>query len=233
MDIFHVVDPHDGRPCASIYAAVDPETGRIIVFAETPEDAKKAYWNITLAPTIEKETSAWKDIERLFGLESSTIVRIMDKKMGWQTRGRRTFDELFQEQGFFFEKSYLSKGEEGEIALGHRKVKEYLKPLRVYGDKNQDAPGLVIWNTLTHVPEGMKKYTKRKRKGVEASNYAKSDGKIVEKYKDFPDTIRYLVMAVIGDDFEEGVSRKNQLRNAIRELQDNDDEDQVTGYATY
>ena len=233
MDIYHVVDPHDDRSCAAIYAGVDPETGRIIVFAETPESAKKPYWEITSAPELRTEVSSWREIEKTHGVEFSNIRRIMDKKMGWQARGRRTFDELFQRYDMHFEKSYVSKGELGEIALGHRKVKEYLKPLYKFGDKNKGVPGIVFWDTLFHVKIGMKNYIRRKRKGSDASNHAKSDGIIVEKYKDFPDVIRYLVMAVVDFVAATSNSERNQIRNVIHELENYVPDESVQGYNSY
>lgn len=230
MNFLHVVDPHDGRPCACGFAAVD-STGRIIVFEETPVDRKKAFWNMQHVPSLEAETSAWDDVERKHEIDHDRVNRIMDKKMGFQTRGRTTFNELFIDLGYSFGPSYQFSGQVGEIAYGHLKVHEYLK------DRPDGFPGIVFWDTLKHIPEGLTHYTKRKAAGVQAQHKSKSDGTIIEKYKDFADVIRYLsVEAYVMDNGDENESQeKKQMRNVLKKLKTPKDEENssLSGFNRY
>lgn len=227
MEFYHVVDPHDGRPCASLWAAVS-QKGKVTIFAETPTDSRKAFWNMTNTPSLEQEAQAWLEIERVYGIDHDKVIRIMDKKMGWQTRGRRTFHELFADLDFHFKPSYLSHGGEGEITFGHKKVKEF------FISHTEDGPGLIIWDTLRHLPEGIRHYIKRKPKGVVGSAVAKTDGKIVEKYKDFPDALRYLLVDVYIRQAEEENAPRNPvqvIKERLDRRQRNDEEE--GGFNTY
>lgn len=83
--------------------------------------------------------------------------------------------------------SYNAPAGEGEIAFGHLQVRNAL------ADMADGKPGLVFYNTCYHAWNGMTHYIKQKRTGKSAEGFAIGDGKILEKYKDLPDTVRYLI----------------------------------------
>lgn len=185
----HVVDPHDSRPAASIWMAVDRDN-RHIIFAESPTDHTRSYWDMKNQPTIEEEVGTWARIEKRYCPDhlrnhGAKIMRIMDKRFGWQSRGKTTMSELYAHEGYSFIPSYSVQGNEGEIAYGHKVVRSMIQP------GADGIPKLLIWNTCQHTWAGLKHYIRKQRTGKSAQDYADGDGTIVEKYKDFPDVVRY------------------------------------------
>lgn len=197
--IVNIVDPHDSRPSAAIWGAVTPQ-GRKIVFAESPEDRSRPYWDMKDKADMTAEIAEWAGIEAEYydkQVIGSGVRRIMDRYFGWQTRGQRTMAGLYMAAGkelgktFNFDKSYTSNSDEGEIQYGHKMVRSALKPMA------DGKPGLVIWNTCYHTWNGLTHYIRERNTGKKGESKAQADGKIVEKYKDFPDTVRYFVCADI------------------------------------
>ena len=197
-DIVQVVDPHDGRFSASIWAFTYPlPTGeeRTVIFAESPVETDRPFWEFKRSATTEEEVRAWLKIEKEHGIHRREIYRIMDKRFGWQTRGQTCLADLYSEAGdivgrdFNFSPSYDVPNKEGEINYGHRMVKQALKPL------SDGLPALLVWRTCYHTKNGIKHYIKKKMTGKASDEYATADGKIIEKYKDFPDAVRYLICA--------------------------------------
>jgi hypothetical protein len=179
-----VVDPHDSRPAAAVWMAVDVNN-RHIIFAESPKDQERPYWEMKTQPSIEEEAGWWREIERTHLPRDIQKMRIMDKRFGWQTRGKTTLAELYGKEGFYFIPSYDVQTNDGEIAYGHKIVRSLLQ------DGPDGIPNLLIWKTCQHTWQGLKHYIRRQRTGKTAQDYADSDGVIVEKYKDFPDVVRY------------------------------------------
>ena len=194
--IKQIVDPHDGRPCACIYAAITPE-GRIIIFDETPLDKSRQFWEMKIGFTIEQEIKSWVGLEDRY--ESTirtctTVSRVMDRHFGWQARGKSNFAELFYDEGklqgreFNFQKSYeATTYQGGEIHYGHVQVNKALLSLA------DGKPGLVVWNTCYHVWEGLTHYIRKHETTKGAEDKPAQSGKIVEKYKDMADCVRILV----------------------------------------
>lgn len=193
--IYQVVDPHDARYSASIWAALTPE-GRWIVFDEFPFDKSRPYWDFKASKTVDDEVQSWIAIEKKHGYEN--LVRLLDRHFGWQTRGQSTLAQLYAEAGdrhgaqFYFIESYESPSNENEIQYGHNQVRQALKPM------SDGKPGLVIHNTCYHIWNGMSHYIRKHELTKTAQERAQADGKIVLKYKDFPDTVRYLVCSGFG-----------------------------------
>jgi len=213
--IFEVKDPHDGRPSAIIWGAKCPN-GRIIIFKELPEDKSIPFWQMT------KPISAKEEIRSIFQTENDFLAqmnaplkqhnyafeinrRILDKRFGWQKRAGTTLSALYMKEAtklsaeipafrhkqMVYVSSYDAPAGEGEIAFGHQQVRHAL------ADMADGKPGLVFYNTCYHVWNGMTHYIKQKRTGKSAEGFAVGDGKILEKYKDLPDTVRYLICANI------------------------------------
>ncbi len=192
--IKQVVDPHDSRPPACIYAAMCPN-GRLIIFDETPVDKHIPFWEFKRPTTIKEDILAWKDVEDKYPIfDRCSRIRILDRHFGWQLRGKRTFAELYYEEGRLlnvnldFYQSYEVEGnEESEIHYGHKEVRKKLLPLE------DGKPGLVIWNTCYHTWNGLSHYVRKHETTKSAADKPAQSGKIVERYKDFPDLVRYLV----------------------------------------
>lgn len=215
--IFQIVDPHDSRPCACLYAAI-AFNGRIIIFDETPNDkkgreAKKEYWQYNKDLTLEEEVSNWKEIEKNHRF-TKIDLRIMDKRFGWQQRGKKTFSQLFSALGYNFSPSYDAPTGEGELSYGHHEVKRKLTTILEDGH-----PALVVWNTCRHTHAGFTHYIRRRMMGRAGEDRASSDGVIVEKYKDFMDLVRYLVVAAITPVQRRGKSTAEILLDKIMKNQ--------------
>ena len=191
--IFHVADPHDGRPCASVYFALK-ENGRVIAFSETPTDKNRPFWEIKEQVHIDNEVYTWNEIEEIFGLQG--IKRIIDKRFGFQTRGGTNLANLISEAGrklgktFSFTPSYKNDSDMGELAYGHKIVRSFLEPM------DDGYSKLVIWDSCGHLINGMKHYIRKKQKTVTELNKLPDESKIIEKYKDFNDVLRYALVAI-------------------------------------
>jgi len=190
-----VVDPHDSRPPACIFAALCPN-GRIIIFDETPERNDIHFWEFRTPTTIRDDIISWNDvIRRNAGVfRDKKIIRIMDRHFGWQLRGKRTFAEMYSDEArnlgirIDFEKSYQAEGgEEKEVMFGHKQVRKALLPL------DDGRPGLVIWKNCVHTWEGLTHYVRKKEITKSAAEKPVFSGRIIDKYRDFPDVVRYLV----------------------------------------
>jgi len=199
--IYMVCDPHESRDSAVIWAFKTPPIGkenpksRLIIFNEYPEWKGTFFWLLKTQKTARMEVSAWKQYEQIvLKLERSTDVRrILDRHFGWQTRGEKNMAMLFAKAGnevgwpMTFLPSYTSKGEENEITYGHKLVREQLE------DLEDGKPGLVIWNHCQHTWNGLSKYIRKHETTKGAEDKAAGEGKIVDKFRDLPDTVRYLI----------------------------------------
>lgn len=201
--IVQVVDPKDGRDSAAIWMAFQ-KNGRIVVFAEQPEKKTTFYWKMKRENTIEQEIERWIRYEAEFMGKLDVYDRIIDRHFGTQTRGGKSFTQLivdtaddvlkkFRETGepnllqrqYFFTNSYKSQTQETELTYGHNKVREKLRNLP------DGKPGLVIWKTCQHTWWGLTHYVRKRATTMFESLRAQTETKIVEKYKDFPDCVRY------------------------------------------
>lgn len=190
--IFHVFDPADGRPNAEIWGAVTPE-GRRIIFHESPEDTRFNFWEMKGGIPMDRHLKYIEYTESMFeqkfGFPITIKKRIVDYHFANQTRGVYKHNLLSDYRLAGVKNLYESyKGvQDKELPYGHRKIRE---ALRIMPD---GKPGLVVWNTCYHVRNGITKYV-RKRAKTEADLMKPAvSGQIVEKYKDFPDVVRYFV----------------------------------------
>ena len=208
---YHVVDPHDGRPAAVIWGFAYPiphsdeyrsliaakkakQQIRRVIYAEYPLETHTPFWDMkdSHGHSHSRSVEQWIDIEddlrQNYGV--STSRRILDRVFGWQTRNSNTIANVFLEESrrrgkpMLFKPSYHSKGGQSEIAYGHSVVRECLQ------DLEDGRPGLVIWDTCWHTWNGLTHYVRKRAKNSDI-NKAAGETKIVEKYKDFPDAVRF------------------------------------------
>ena len=186
----HVVDPHDSRPSAALYAAKLPgKIQRYIIYQETPQEQNTAFWDMKRSNEIEYEVKTWAAIENQYYKPN---LRILDRHFGWQTRGQKTFAQLYLDAGraidsdFRFISSYTANSEESELAFGHKQVRKLLQ------NQADGKPGILIYSNCYHTWQGLTHYVRKRMKGIAADEKVAVDAGVVEKYKDFPDIVRYL-----------------------------------------
>ena len=191
---FHVVDPGDGKPNAELWAALTPE-GRYIIFADAPQPDKAVdptpFWQLKDPLPINLHIPQFLEREGKLGITVDT--RILDRHFGGQRRGayKKTLFWEYENLGIHFDESYTFAGsKEGEIEYGHAIIRKKLTYLP------DGKPGLVIWDTCFHTLNGLKHYVRRRPRTEAQLQGGKM--KIVEKYKDFVDLVRYLVCNGIG-----------------------------------
>lgn len=195
-----VMDPHDRKPYAIIYAAVD-SMDRVYIFHESPFEKDfndMAYGDKTYDEYAAEIKEIDAQIRKLGG--TNFIDRIIDPNFGNSTiklatrqggQSKTTVKQEFAKRGLRF-RDGIDLLEEG-----HLKVREYLH----YEDKFNDAaereiivhPKLFIAerciNTISHI-------SKYAHKDPEtAGGDVKNHVGLVEKYKDFSDCTRYLLMS--------------------------------------
>jgi len=111
--------------------------------------------------------------------------RVFDRHFATQTRGTRktSLVDDYEDEGWRIELSYEASN---EVDYGHKRVKRLLKYLPD-GD-----PGIVIWKNCYHTWNGLRNYIRKKRRTKSDMDKPLGAGKIIEKYKDFPDVIRMM-----------------------------------------
>ena len=178
------VDPHDARPTRWLFAAVSPED---IVINGKPANRIYVYAYLLASGNIEEIARKVK-VKRAEHDYAEPAFVILDAKYGARTT--RTYDaessweEDLDKAGIG--RIRLSHSDPGDIALGHKRVKEYLNNhwSRV---KAKEVPALMF------AEDGCK----GDRSPInDISNYQYKEGaeKPEEAYKDFPDTIRYICL---------------------------------------
>jgi hypothetical protein len=178
------VDPHDARPTRWLFAAVSPE--EIVI---NGKHANRVYvYDYLLASGNIDETAHKVKVKRAEHNYQSPAYVILDAKYG--ARSMRTaaaetsWEEELQKSGI--ERIRLSHSDPGDIALGHKRVKEYLKP-HYSKVKDRELPALMF------AEDGL-----RGDRGPiqDMFNYQWKPGtdKPEEAYKDFCDCVRYIAL---------------------------------------
>lgn len=180
-----VLDPHDARPCNWLFGAVSPE--EILV---NDRAVNRIYWYSYLRPqgTI-SEISRQVRIRRAEHNYQEPKMLILDAKFGRKTIRTGQEETCWEDQliAAGIGGIRLSHSNPGDIAIGHKMVKEYLKP-HYSALKGKSFPGMMF------AKEGC-----RGEKGPLQSmfNYQwdlKNPDKPAEAYKDFPDCVRYAAL---------------------------------------
>ena len=178
------VDPHDARPTRWLFGAVSPED--IIINGKA---ANRVYWfSYLLANGNIDEIARKVKVKRAeYGYREAKLV-ILDAKFGAKTvktgADETTWEEELRKAGI--NNIVLSQSAPGNIALGHKRVKEYLKP-HYSVVKDKEVPGMLF------AREGCKG---ARSPWQDMSNYQWKTGtdKPEEAYKDFADTVRYFAL---------------------------------------
>lgn len=178
--IIQVVDPAIGKPLAVIYANVDP-AGQLVIYDEYP------HFDFDGAPddnlTVSDYARIFQTIEMGHGRPVDS--RILDRHFGNQRRtlGGLTLKEEFGNAGVNFFDSYALE-DSVEVETGIRKMKDFLhfdakKPI-----DNLNRPKLLVHESCTNTIASLQNWARNSK-----------TLKPMEKYKDFADCVRYLVMS--------------------------------------
>ena len=179
-----VVDPHDARPTRWFFGAVSPEEIEV-----NGKQANRIYWYTYLLAqgNIHAIARSVRMKRAEYGYKEPTMV-ILDAKYGSQTRQTADYETSWEEE---LEKSgirhiKLSHSAPGDISLGHKMVKEYLRP-HFSTVKDKSFPGMMF------AAEGCK----GDRGPIQDMfNYQWKPGtdKPEEAYKDGCDCVRYAAL---------------------------------------
>lgn len=178
--VYQAVDPHSDKPFACIWGMPDSR-GDLYIIDEWPNEDFYKMHNCQL--TVKDYARIFKDKEQTWDVKK----RIIDRHFAETPSvvNRRTLREEFEtETGLFFYPSYKGGSDkEGELDTGIIKVREYLAydSSREYNELNR--PKLFIDPRCQNLIKSL-------------SNWARdpNTGKVQDAYKDFPDTLRYLLM---------------------------------------
>jgi len=179
-----ILDPHDARPSRWLFGAVSPEE---IVINDKP--ANRIYWYTYLLPTGNIQEIARKvKIRRAeMGYKEPAMV-ILDAKFGSKTTKTGLEETSWEEElgKAGIKNIVLSHSAPGDVALGHKRVKEYLAP-QYSSTRNGSFPGMMF------AAEGCKG---DRGPWQDMTNYQWQEGtdKPEEAYKDMCDCVRYAAL---------------------------------------
>lgn len=179
-----VIDPHDARPTRWLFAAVSPEE---VIINGKPANRIRIY-DYLLANGNVHEIVKQVRMKRAQHNYIMPEMVILDAKFGAKTvktvEVTTSWEEELDKAGI--KNIYLSHSDPGDIALGHKRVKEYLRP-HYSPLRNAEFPAMLF------AEEGC-----RGDRGPiqDMFNYQWKQGtdKPDEAYKDFADCVRYLAL---------------------------------------
>jgi len=179
------VDPHDARPTRWLFGAVSPE--EIVI---NGKEANRIYWYTYLLPTGTIQTIARAvKVKRAEHNYKEPAMVILDAKFGSKSIKTQdvetTWEEELDKAGI--KKIVLSHSAPGEVALGHKRVKEYLAP-HYSTLRGASFPGM-MWAKQACMGE--------RGPFQDMRNYSwdeKNPDKPKEAYKDFCDPVRYAAL---------------------------------------
>jgi hypothetical protein len=193
---YHVFDPGDGKPNAELWGAITPE-GRKIVFAEAPLDQTKDFWDMKGGTTVKDHIQQClfreKGFEKRYGFKMN-FTRIVDYHFANQTRGglkTNLWADYAREAkklgvSFHLNPSYSTTGTgETELIFGHKHLRNSLQYLP------DGKPGFVFYRECYHCWRGITHYVRKRAKTEAEMMQPATTRKIVQKYKDMVDVMRY------------------------------------------
>lgn len=175
------VDPHDARPVHWAFGAVSPE--EIEIFGRK---VHRIYWwgQLLLSGPIEDSANTVRSFRELNGYSEPQYV-ILDKKHGEKTQmEQKSWQGELEKAGI--KRIRLSHSSPGDVELGHKIVREYLKPQ--YSSLLSSAkPGMMFAKKGCAGTKGMTNY-------MFNYQYKEDADKPEEQYKDWCDCVRYAAL---------------------------------------
>ena len=184
--IYCVIDPHDRRYPAIGWFAIDRANRKYIVneYPNVDRFQGKYYYQIGDSNLdIEQISNIIKEIEKQNGYHM--VGRVIDPNFGNKRYGNtgNTVQEEFEIHDLYFENDVVD-----DLNIGHSKVRELLKI------GNLGVPGIQIFKTCHNHRWAFRRYRyDDQKKGVGADKVLQSE-KVIEKAKDFADTVRYFAV---------------------------------------
>lgn len=193
------VDPHDARATCWLFAAVAPE--EIEVYGK-PRNRIYVYDYLSLEGNLDDMVRQIRAKRIMHGYSEPAFV-VLDKKFGEKTQmEERSWENELSRRGIH--RIRLSHSSPGDVELGHKLVKEYLK-LHYSALLGLAKPGVLFAKEGCGGRGGPLHFM---------FNYQYKEGKSKpeEEYKDWPDCLRYICM-------EQPVYREpEEYRNDIRKI---------------
>ena len=185
LSYYVVCDPHDRKPFALGWYGVDP-TGDVYVLAEHPTES---YHKMKSSPlVVEDYANIIKEKNKELGIDNA--MYIIDARYGNRKSAISgdTIRDEFDMHGIHFMNSYTD--DNASIAAGHNKVREYInfdtkKPI-----DNVNKPKFFVLEDCKNHAYGFLHYTYGDFKDPEKAIKESPE----EKFKDFMDLVRYLLM---------------------------------------
>jgi len=201
-----VLDPHDAKPCKYLFGAVSPE--EIEIHGKTRNRIYFFDYILSKSENIDSFVRRIKAKRETHGYTKPKFI-VIDAKYGVRTEmeGKSWEMELRNRNLGYIR---LSQSHPGDVELGHKIVREYLKPHHsTLIDKTK--PGILFAKEGCRGQDGPTH---------QMFNYQYKEDKDnpEEAYKDFPDCVRYICM-------EEPVYRPPEaelvLINTLKDRMDN------------
>jgi hypothetical protein len=191
--VFHVVDPHPVKNDAALWAYLNP-MGRLKVFHETPHDPYENMRGRTI--TITEQCVQWDGVEELLGVSSQIAMRIGDpnRMNSKDSRDNRPLWSLYSDEGYNFTCNHDIVND--SLDLGHKLVQKWLWYDKIQYQRDphdlRNQPLLSITDNCRNCLVSIQHYATKV-----VSDPTKPVSQVIdEKYKDFCDLIRYLVVVV-------------------------------------
>lgn len=175
--IYHIVDPHEAKPFAMIWAFVDGK-GDVTIYDEWPNQEFEKWTSCSLG--IQEYRKIIQDKEQGLNVYKRIIDRHFAEIRHMVGMTRKTLRDQFREIGIEFYPSYQALE---EVDTGILKVRDYLKynPDRPLDFNNK--PKIIInphcKNTIKHLGRWSRD---------------PKTGDAQDQFKDFCDVVRYLIM---------------------------------------
>ena len=175
------IDPHDARATCWLFGAVSPE--EIEIFGK-PRHRIYFYSYLLLKGDIGDMVRQVKSLREMHGYSDPAWV-ILDKKHGEKTQiEAKSWASELERHGL--KRIRLSQSGPGDVELGHKVVREYLKPQysQLLGETK---PGMMFAKKDCGGHGGPIHY-------MFNYQYKEDKDKPEEKFKDWPDTVRYIAL---------------------------------------
>ena len=203
---YEAVDPHDNRDTCWLFAAMGPN------------DRLYIYDYLLVKGTVEEIVQKVKVKREMHGYATPQLV-VLDKKHGQKhnmalAEGKSWQEEL-ENKGI--KRIELSDSKPGDVELGHKKVKEWLES-KFSTLFNKEMPKMMFFKKGCGGPGGpiyqMKRYS---YDDLGEKSEKNPNPKPKDLHKDWPDTVRYLVMK---DPKYKDPERKRAANEALKKRYD-------------
>jgi len=180
------VDPHDAKPVHWLFGAVSPE--EIELFSGTDKATQRnrvyCYDSLMIKGDLSDIVRQVKAKRAYHGYKEPKFV-VLDAKFGAKTQiEQKSWQSELERHGI--NRIKLSHSNPGDVSLGHKIVKEYLKP-HYSALLGREKPGMLFAKDGCGGEDGV-------IHSMFNYQWKVNSDKPQEKFKDFADTVRYVAM---------------------------------------